>query len=135
MKEPISVLGYEHTGVFFKDTAAAAAWFTAVFAAKEISRSNDERPVIFLSFGNSSLLELIPAIDPATAEPNDHAHFSLAVADIDSALRGLQEHGTALEKPPFIAYEGSPVAFFRDPEGNLMQLAERRSPFNMPYDV
>lgn len=133
MSVAVPVLGYEHTGVFYKDTEAAAAWYIRHFGAREVSRSAGAPPIIFLSFGGASLLEMVPAGDQPEAEPSDHAHLSLAVKNLKDAVAGLEEAGISLVKPVFEAYEGSPVAFFRDPEGNLVQLVERVSSLPLPW--
>lgn len=133
MSVTIPVLGYEHTGVHFKDTEAAAVWYRNNFGAEEVSRSEGTDPIIFLSFGESSLLELIPSKDSEILKPSDHCHLSLAVENLDAAVKGLESIDIELEKPIFKAYEGSPVAFFRDPEDNLIQLVERVSSLPLPY--
>jgi len=133
MSKVIPVLGYEHTGIFFKNTENMAEWYCDNFGAKEVSRSDSKNPIIFISFGNSSLLELVPANDSPNSEPDDHCHFSLAVKNLESAIKGLESIGIQLDKPVFKAYDGSPVAFFRDPEGNLIQLVERISNLPLPY--
>lgn len=133
MSVPIPVLGYEHTGILFKNTEAMATWYCYNFGAEEVSRSEGTDPIIFLSFGKSSLLELVPAKNSSNVEPSDHCHFSLSVENLASAVKNLESIGITLEKPVFKAYDGSPVAFFRDPESNLIQFVERVSNLPLPY--
>ncbi|MDA3951648.1 MAG: VOC family protein [Spirochaeta sp.] len=122
MSAAVSVIGVEHTGVMVPDPPALARWYRETLGAVEISRSTDDPPVMFLSFGGGALLELIPAKGDAD---RDHVHLCLSVDNMDAAVGALAAHGVALEKPVFTAYEGSAVAFFRDPAGNLLQLVQR----------
>ncbi len=124
MSAPIGVYGVEHVGVLARDPEALAAWYGETFGAVEVSRGTDTPAVIFLRFGGGALLELVPAGESAAA-PNDHVHVCFSVRDIEAAERGLRERGVVLEREIFTVYEGSRVAFFRDPEGNLLQLAQR----------
>jgi len=131
MSGAVSTRGVEHVGMVVRDTVALAGWFGAVFGAEIVSRSSDEPPILFLRFGGGSLVELVPGTPPATT-PSDHVHLSLSVDELKIAIEGLKGAGIEIEKGPFDAYEGSPVVFFRDPEGNLLQVVERRSALRQP---
>ncbi len=123
----VSVRGVEHTGMKVRDTEKLAKWYREVFGAREVSRSEGESPIIFLSFGRASLLELIPGGDGVdnTVDSDDRVHLCFAVEDLESALQGLADRGIELEKPVFQAYDGSSVAFFRDVEGHVLQFVQR----------
>lgn len=123
----IDVNGIEHTGMLVNNTALLARWYTELFGATEVSRSESDPPIIFLGFGGGSLLELVPASEEKWATPTDHVHLCLSVPSLDKAVAAIRESGTALDRPVFEAYDGSRVAFFRDPEGNLLQLVQRIS--------
>lgn len=125
MSSPIGVYGIEHVGVVARDTEALATWYKETLGAVEVSRGTDEPTVIFLRFGGGALIELVPAGEASAVQPSDHVHVCFSVRDIEAAERGLGERGVVLERSIFTVYEGSRVAFFRDPEGNLLQLAER----------
>lgn len=125
MSDAVSVMGIEHTGIATADPEALAQWYRTTLGGLEISRSSDNPPVVFLSFGGGALLELIPAKSGAKDLQQDNVHLCFSVDNVDAAVDALARTGTALEKPVFAAYEGSPVAFFRDPAGNLLQLVQR----------
>jgi catechol 2,3-dioxygenase-like lactoylglutathione lyase family enzyme len=131
MSGTVDVRGVEHVGMVVGDSESLARWYADVFGARELSRSNDAPPIVFLGFGGGSLLELVPGKAPAT-QATDHVHMSFSVNAIPEAVKGLKGAGIALERPVFKAYEGSPVAFLRDPEGNLLQLVERVSDLPQP---
>lgn len=121
----VQVNGIEHTGMLVNDTESLAHWYEALFGAREISRSDSSPPIIFLRFGGGALLELVPASDERLGSPTDHVHLCFSVSSLDKAVDALREREISLDRPLFEAYEGSRVAFFRDPEGNLLQLVER----------
>ena len=130
MNRTVRIDGVEHTGLIVRNSERLAAWYTEVLGARIVSRSSDDPPILFLSFGHASLLELIPSshVDERTTA-SDHVHLCLAVADdLETAVATLAALQVRLERPVFRAYDGSPVAFFRDPEGNLLQLVQRVSP-------
>ncbi|MCF7915100.1 MAG: VOC family protein [Spirochaetaceae bacterium] len=125
MDNSIRTNGIEHIGMLVQDTEALAAWYCSLFGASEVSRSKEDMPIIFLSFGRGALIELVPTSENVAEEVRGHIHISLSVNDIAAATEVLSRKGAALERPVFEAYDGSKVAFFRDPEGNLVQLVER----------
>ena len=65
--------------------------------------------------------------------PSDHTVLGFAVADIDSIIQSLQERGVRLERFPVFPHDevgvvrtpdGSRVAWFRDPDGNLLSVVQ-----------
>ena len=67
------------------------------------------------------------------SRPSEHTVLGFAVADIDSAIRRLQERGIRFER--FAAFrhdeagvvrapDGSRVAWFRDPDGNFLSIVQ-----------
>ena len=131
MSGTVDVIGVEHVGMVVGDSEGLARWYADVFGARELSRSSETPPILFLGFGGGSLLELVPGKEPAL-QATDHIHMSFSVDIIADAVAGLKNAGIPLERPVFNAYEGSPVAFLRDPEGNLLQLVERVSDLPQP---
>jgi catechol 2,3-dioxygenase-like lactoylglutathione lyase family enzyme len=72
---------------------------------------------------------------PSTGRPSgDHDQFGFVVADLDAAIRHLDEHGVKLEifdAPPGSVIEDGVMirpemraAWFRDSEGNLLSVAQ-----------
>ena len=73
-------------------------------------------------------------VSPVPASrPSEHTVLGFAIADIDRTIRQLQERGVQLER--FAAFQhdqagvvrapdGSRVAWFRDPDGNLLSIVQ-----------
>jgi catechol 2,3-dioxygenase-like lactoylglutathione lyase family enzyme len=74
---------------------------------------------------------------PST-EPSKHTVVGFAVADVDVVVADLISKGVAFERFPgfshdeagvWIAPDGTKVAWFRDPDGNLMSLVRYAQTF------
>jgi catechol 2,3-dioxygenase-like lactoylglutathione lyase family enzyme len=73
---------------------------------------------------------------PST-RPSEHTVLGFAVPDIASAIAVLREHGVTLERFPGFSHDqsgvvsapdGSRVAWFRDPDGNLLSVVQYPEP-------
>ena len=73
---------------------------------------------------------------PAT-RPSEHTVLGFAVPDLASALTVLRERGVTFERFPGFSHDesgvvsapdGSRVAWFRDPDGNLLSVVQYSEP-------
>jgi methylmalonyl-CoA/ethylmalonyl-CoA epimerase len=83
----------------------------------------DDEDYVMLRAG-STTLELMPRKAMGVA-PGFH-HLSFRVDDVDAAAATLLGQGVTLEKEPFDAAGNLRLAFFRGPDGVLLQLFQRR---------
>lgn len=123
----VETKGQEHVGIIVHDTVALSQWYRVTFGAREISRNADDIPIVFLTFGGGSLVEFIPQgemRDVSEAEKG-RVHLCLTVDNVHESLEALRGAGIVVERDVFLAYDDSPVAFIRDPEGHLVQLVTR----------
>jgi catechol 2,3-dioxygenase-like lactoylglutathione lyase family enzyme len=69
----------------------------------------------------------------ASSNPSEHTVLGFAVADLDAVLGQLQTRGVQLERFPAFPHDesgavrapdGSRVAWFRDPDGNLLSVVQ-----------
>lgn len=119
----VAVTGLEHIGLVTPDTESLADWYALHFGARRVSASSASPPIIFVSFGGGALVELIPGDD--SERPSERVHLCLTVADVTVAISQLTAAGVELAREPFAAYDGSEVAFVRDPAGHLVQVVAR----------
>ncbi|NJN00081.1 MAG: VOC family protein, partial [Phormidesmis sp. RL_2_1] len=77
-------------------------------------------------FRQQEMAEILRTTDqPATAECQDKFGLILAVHDIDAIYHELRQANVAFAEPPTQNAEFAlKVAYFRDPEGNLIGLFE-----------
>jgi catechol 2,3-dioxygenase-like lactoylglutathione lyase family enzyme len=81
-----------------------------------------------------AMLELMPARDPGD-DPKNFArfqpglrHLALRVSDFEKAYRQLKDQGVEfLFEQADNAVGGGKIVSFRDPEGNELQIVQRRS--------
>ena len=108
--------------------ADAERFYTEVLGLSVTERiasgtEEDDEDYVMLRAG-STTLELMPQKAMGVA-PGFH-HLSFRVSDVDAAAAALREQGVTLEQEPFDAPGGLRLAFFRGPDGALLQLFQRR---------
>jgi len=107
------------------DYDRARAFYVDALGAEFISR--DQYALVVRMGGNRIRIVKIPGFTPAR-----NTVLGWEVADIEAAVRWLRERGVALEDYPFIqdreqliwsTPDGSKVAWFRDPDGNVLSVS------------
>lgn len=88
------------------------------------------RNIIFLDTGNTTI-ELIERTAPLESAQQGWAHFAFEVADIEATHAELVGRGIVFHVAPKLFPEENPavkIAFFKDPDGNELELVERLAP-------
>ncbi len=119
------MIGELHKAAVVVDSVAAAErFYTKVLGltVRERIASGTAEDYVMLQAG-STTLELMPQEAMGVA-PGFH-HLSFRVPDVDAAANTLRDRGVTLEKEPFDAPGGLRLAFFRGPDGVLLQLLQR----------
>ncbi len=115
--------GIEHTAIATEDPEALAGWY----------ESNLEMPIVHRYGGNvfvratdGTMLELIPsdgnAVESGMRTPGIR-HLAIKVDDFDLGVKDLQSKG--IEIVQFVEAGPNRLAFFLDPEGNILHLIDR----------
>jgi catechol 2,3-dioxygenase-like lactoylglutathione lyase family enzyme len=114
-----------------RDLSRAVAFYRDVLGADLIARFE---PLGLAFFRMGEVRLLLDAAGEATRPGAGVLYFS--VPDIARAHAALVAHGVAFDSPPHAIHRdegaifGAPaeewMAFFRDPDGNVLALAERR---------
>ncbi len=120
----------EHVSIRCRDLEASIDYFQRMFDAKVILRRNldESKKIVFLHLGDS-MLELMgmgPASEPV--EPREHYgvhHIGIKVDDFESAYRDLKAKGADFLGEPFEPTPGSRLVFLREPNGAVIELAQR----------
>lgn len=118
--------GIEHTAIATNDPEALAGWY----------ETNLEMPIVHRYAGNvfvrasdGSMLELIPAegdaADTGMRTPGIR-HLAIKVDDFDAGVKDLEAKG--IEIVQFVEAGPNRLAFFLDPEGNILHLIHRDQP-------
>ncbi|MBW8824818.1 MAG: VOC family protein [Acidobacteria bacterium] len=133
---PIALTGEgADVGITARDPARLAAFyrdFLGLPLAKELSWPDQGAQVWFFAIGDGHLKILGFDHPPTAANPaggnrtaTGFRYVAIAVERIDDGLAGLEEAGGAVAVPP-ATHGASRVVFITDPEGNSIELIERR---------
>lgn len=89
-----------------------------------------ERGIVFFRIGMIGI-ELIANEQIQTGHRGGWGHVALEVVDVDVTVAELEGRGVVFHVPPKDFPDDAPdarIAFFRDPDGNEMQLVQRLTP-------
>jgi lactoylglutathione lyase len=120
----------EHAAIRCRDLEASEKYYCRMFNAQVILRRNrgENRRIVFLRIGESmlELMEMGPGKEPG--DPREHYgvhHLGMGTDDFDAAYRELKARGADFLVEPFDPTPGIRLAFLRDPNGAVIELAYR----------
>ncbi|WP_319478387.1 VOC family protein [Marispirochaeta aestuarii] len=121
--------GYiEHLGIMAGNTRILAEWYQSVLGFTILVEIPGEAPTFLLrQAGGGAFLEIMPKSDECSmpdSSGKSFMHIALRVENFDAALEGLRSLQIPIEKIKS-APGNAQLAFFRDPEGNLLQFVYR----------
>ncbi len=120
----------EHVTVRVRDLEASVDYYRRMFEARVILRRNlsGGRRIAFLSIGDS-LLELMafgPAKEPVDArEHYGFHHIGIKTDNFEKTVQDLKAKGAEFLGEPFEPTPGIHLVFLRDPNGAVIELAQR----------
>jgi glyoxylase I family protein len=134
------VTRFDHVGLSVADLGASVSFYTRAFGfTPELDFELHPHPIrgVMLSHESGGRLELFerrgskPGIQGATPiealATRGYGHFALSAPRIDSLFKHALEAGASAVVAPSPSPEpGVRFAFLSDPEGNLVELVERR---------
>jgi len=117
-------------GVCAVDADALSDWYVRVLGFWLVHRI-ESRHTSFVRAPDGGLLEIYPAVHgPAPSEnvmPGIR-HLGLAVTDLESEVKRLTALGVDVPQDTLVSTSDMKLAFFRDPEGNILHLVQRSRP-------
>jgi glyoxylase I family protein len=124
------VAGVDHVAIAAKDSKALGEWYCEVLGLRILFDNGKEPPTYLVGGDMGAVIEIMPDNGAAvtTHQPHDPGirHIALRVRDFEAAYQALQGKVLGL-MPPGPAAGGGQIAFFHDPEGNLLQLVSREN--------
>ncbi|KUN81243.1 VOC family protein [Streptomyces griseoruber] len=131
----------DHVGVNVRDLATQTAWYKAAFGLEAVFEFRLDGPGlsgVVLEHPHGWRLELLArtgsapglrAPDPVTAALTEgYGHFAVTTPELDPVYDALRASGAGEALAPGPSPEpGVRMAWVIDPEGNLIELIERRS--------
>ena len=123
-----SLQGVLETALYVRDLSRAVKFYREALGLRLLAEFENRRGVAF-RIGESILLLFDP---DETAKPHDlpshsasgegHVAFRVAAEEMPRWREHLRSHGVAIEKE--FSFAGQPPSiYFRDPDGNLLELA------------
>ncbi|MFM7131120.1 MAG: VOC family protein [bacterium] len=120
----------EHVALFADDLEASRDFFMRVFGMRVVL-DNSKAPVrgYFLANESGSVLEVIERPKGETnANQRFVCHVAFAVDDVAAARQAIEAEGLVFETDTVVDTPEFQTAFFRDPEGNRLQILKRLKP-------
>ena len=122
--------GVEHIALCAKDVPALIAWYQRIFHL-ELVKEGQTGPS-FLRFPDGFLIEFIQDSGDIPPIPKEKEkgirHLALAVSSLEEMAETLKAEGAEVVDDFRIVPNDTKLFLFRDIEGNLIQLVERRIP-------
>ena len=118
--------GIEHTAIATADPESLGRWYEDHLAMPIVHRYGGN---VFVKAADGTMLEMIPAegaaVETGLKTPGIR-HLAIAVDDIEAAAADLAAKGIEIFQR--VEADDNRLAFFRDPEGNILHLIFRRTP-------
>ena len=120
----------EHVTIRVRDMEASVEYYRRMFGAQVILRRNlaGEKKIAFLRIGDS-MLELMgfgPASEPVDAREHYGVHhIGIKTDNFDATYKDLKAKGAEFLGEPFEPTPGIRLVFMRDPNGAVIELAQR----------
>ncbi len=123
-------MNVEHIGLYAGDSEALADWYRETLGLRVVGRIEKpgRPPVVFLQGAEGAVLEILPtAVGPSPSVEVDRrgfTHLGLPVVDFEKEKTRLAERGVDVWGVRSTS-NGWMIGYFRDPEGNVLELVQR----------
>jgi catechol 2,3-dioxygenase-like lactoylglutathione lyase family enzyme len=123
----------DHPAISCQDVKAQVDWYCRNFGMKIIFNDGKTPPSVLIGFGDGGgMIELMPVKNPGPPPVETPRfqpglrHLALRVSDFKEAYQRLKELKVPFLFEPAPGVGGDMVVSFRDPEGNELQIVERK---------
>lgn len=128
--------GLDHPSIACRDVGLLSAWYCENLDMRIISTNGQDPPAVLIGYASDlaggAMIEMMPATDsgPQVDEIKRFApgirHLALRVSDFEQAYAKLEAIGVKFTTKPGEALGGGRTVLFRDPEGNELQIVQRK---------
>ncbi|MDE0294709.1 MAG: VOC family protein [Bryobacterales bacterium] len=118
--------GIEHTAIATPDPEALASWYDRILNFPIVHRYAGN---VFVKAPDDTMLEIIPSEgDQAETQMKTPGirHLAISVDDFEAGKKDLESKGVEIVQE--VNASGNRLAFFLDPEGNILHLIHRETP-------
>jgi len=124
------VQGVEHIALCAENVPSLIAWYQRIFQV-ELVKEGETGP-FFLKFPDGFLIEFVETVEDIPHVPKDKEkgfrHIAISVLSLEKMVGTLKKEGVEIVDDFKIVPNGTKLFLFRDIEGNLIQLVERKIP-------
>jgi len=119
----------EHFGLYAHDTQSLAKWYQDVLGFRVVRTLEKEGrpPIFFLTADEGGQIEILPTNEPhaeRSLNQGGFSHIGLIIEDFEALETSLKGRGIELEGVRDTS-NGWRIGYFRDPEGNTIELVRR----------
>ena len=126
------VQGVEHIALCAEDVPSLIAWYQRIFQVELITEG--QAGPFFLKFPDGFLIEFLETAGDIPDVPKDREkgfrHIALTVLSLEKMVGTLKKEGVEVVDDLKTVPNGTKLFLFRDIEGNLIQLVERKIPLS-----
>ncbi len=135
---------FQHTTVSVSDVDKSLAFYRDVLGFPYLGRLKYNNPVgltiDFLDIGNNAILEVFSftnaPVRPSEFIPDDRQlgmrHMAFKVKSVDATAARLEKAGVEFTTPPKNGTGVARLAFFKDPDGTLIEIVEGDLRYHIP---
>jgi catechol 2,3-dioxygenase-like lactoylglutathione lyase family enzyme len=129
----IMIQGVEHIALSAEDVPSLIAWYQRIFQIELIKEA--QAGPFFLRFPDGFLIEFVQAAGDIPNVPKDREkglrHIAIRVLSLEKMVGTLKKEGVDVVDDLKTVPNGAKLFLFRDIEGNLIQLVERKVPLGV----
>lgn len=126
------ITAMEHVAIVSVDPGALTEWYTTTLNFKVLSKDK-QSSTYFLEVPGGGMFEILPANDRPRPEATDDdagiRHIAFTVDEFEPTCEELRRRGIEFSRMAAGNPEETQMAFFPDPEGNILQIVRRAKPF------
>jgi catechol 2,3-dioxygenase-like lactoylglutathione lyase family enzyme len=129
-------LAIDHPAIACQDVNLVAQWYCRHLGMRVIANDGKTPPSMLVGYDRDvrggAVIELMPARDAGPAPETFKRfqpglrHLALRVDDFDQTYERLKQLGVRFVMEPGQALAGGKIVSFLDPEGNELQIVERK---------
>jgi catechol 2,3-dioxygenase-like lactoylglutathione lyase family enzyme len=124
------VTGIEHAAIASPDPEKLARWYVETLDF-QINYFSEKSKTTFVKAADGAMIEIIRSNDKPRPEIDLRdaglRHLALTVSDFNAVCERLKAKGVRFLGEPEVK-GGNSVAFFTDPDGNILHLLQREKP-------
>jgi len=121
-------LGIDHPAIAADDVESLTKWYCEALGYKVFAQT--DKPVYIIEAPDGTYIEIMPKDETLrpdrTVNTPGWSHLALRVGDMDKAMAALEAKGVKWLGEEFLAAGGGRIRNFNDPEGNLLQILQRK---------